>query len=85
MDTLRCGRSLADGHLQHRIAQASNQRHRQYGEGKRDIVGTTVYRLDKEKPVGTLLADTRPLPTDGAVFCERLDARRLDDLIGEQS
>ena len=77
--------SLADGHLQHRIASVRDERTLRYREGKRDIVGTTAYRLEKEKPVGTLPAEKRPIPTDGAVFCERLDALRLDDLIGGQS
>ena len=67
------------------IAAARDERIREYRDGKRDIVGTTVYRLDKEKPVETLAADKRPLPTTGAVFCERLDSLRLDQLIGEQA
>jgi methylmalonyl-CoA mutase len=77
--------SLASGHLQRRIAAARNERIRQYRDGKRDIVGTTVYRPEKERPTETLLAEKRPIPTDGAVFCERLDSFRIDQLIGERS
>lgn len=77
-------RSLAAGHLQSRIAAARDDRARQYREGKHEIVGTTVYRLDKEKPVDTLAADKRPMPTDGAAFCERLESIRIDELIGGQ-
>ena len=77
-------RSLAGGHLQHRIAGARDERASQYRDGKRAIVGTTLYRLDKEKRTEVLAAEKRPIPTDGAVFCERLDALRTDELIGEQ-
>ncbi len=77
-------RSLEGGHLQRRIATARDERIRLYRDGERSIVGTTLYRLDEEKPVETLPAEKRPGPTDGAVFCERLDALRMDDLIGRQ-
>jgi methylmalonyl-CoA mutase len=77
-------RSLAGGHLQRRIAAARDERTRQYREGKRAIVGTTLYRLDKEKSAELLAADKRPIPTDGAVFCDRLDALRTDELLGDQ-
>ena len=75
--------SLAGGHLQARIAAARDDRTRQYNEGNRSIVGTTVYRLDKEKPVDTLSAEKRPMPVEGAVFCDRLDAVRIDQSIGD--
>lgn len=78
-------KSLAGGNLQRRIAAARDERIRQYRDGKHDIVGTTVYRIASEKPVETLSAEKRPLPTNGAVFCERLDALRTDELIGERS
>lgn len=78
-------RSLAGGHLQGRIAAARDQRSRQYRDGERAILGTTLYRLDKEKPVETLAAEKRPMPIDGAVFCERLDALRVDEMIGGQA
>lgn len=76
-------KSLAGGQLQRRIAAAREERMSQYRDGKRAIIGTTLYRLDKDKPVETLAAKKRPMPTDGAVFCERLDALRVDELIGE--
>jgi methylmalonyl-CoA mutase len=77
-------RSLAEGHLQHRIAAARDERARQYRQGERAILGTTLYRLDKEKPVDLLAAERRPVTTDGAVFCDRLDALRTDELLGDQ-
>jgi methylmalonyl-CoA mutase len=77
-------KSLAGGHLQRRIAAARDERGRQYRDGDRPIIGTTLHRLDKEEPIETLVADKQPIPTDGAVFCERLDAVRLDELVGGQ-
>ncbi len=77
-------KSLADGNLQSRIATAREERNGQYRDGSRAIVGTTLYRLDTERPTKTLAADKRPLPTDGAVFCNRLDALRIDQSIEEQ-
>jgi methylmalonyl-CoA mutase len=77
-------RSLARGHLQRRIAAARDERAQQYREGRQAIVGTTLYRLDSEKPVDLLAAEKRPVTTDGAVFCDRLDALRTDELLGNQ-
>jgi methylmalonyl-CoA mutase len=77
-------KSLARGHLQSRIAAARDKRVQQYRDDKREIVGTTVYRLGSERPAETLAADKRPTPTDGAVFCERLDAVRIDQSVGGQ-
>lgn len=77
-------RSLAGGHLQRRIAAARDERARQYREGKREIVGTTLYRAENEKPIDLLAAQRRPMPTEGAVFCERLDALRTDESLGTQ-
>ncbi len=78
-------RSLEAGKLQQRIVAARQERARQYREGNRAIVGTTLYRLASEKPVETLQAEKRPMPTEGAVFCERLDSPRIDELAGEAS
>jgi len=75
-------RSLAGGKLQQRIAASREARLSLYREGKRDIVGTTLYRLGNERPVETLAAEKRPLPADGAVFCDRLDSPRIDQSIG---
>ncbi len=75
-------RSLSAGALQGRIAAARGERARRYREGERSIVGTTLYRLAAEKPVETLQAEKRPMPADGAVFCERLDATRIDETVG---
>lgn len=78
-------RSLAAGALQQRIVEARDKRAGQYRDGQREIVGTTVYRLGTERPVETLEAEQRPLPTEGAVFCTRLESPRLDELVGERT
>jgi methylmalonyl-CoA mutase len=78
-------RSLAAGALQQRIVAAREGRSGEYRDGRREIVGTTVYKLGSEKPVKTLAAPKRPMPTDGAVFCERLECPRIDQLIGARS
>jgi methylmalonyl-CoA mutase len=78
-------RSLASGQLQRRISEARDKRAQQYRDGTREIVGTTLYRQDDEKQVGTLPAALRKPPTDGAVFCERLASVRIDELIGAAS
>ena len=49
--------------------------------GERAIVGTTLYPQKTERPVSTLDAERRPVPTDGAVFCEAMAALRIDETI----
>lgn len=75
-------RSLADGFIQDRIASAREARLAAYRDGGRSIVGTTVFRPTEDMTVETLPAPMRTLPTDGTVFCRRLDSARLDTLIG---
>ena len=75
--------SLRNGHLQGRIKNSRERRARDIMEGKRTIVGTTVHRLAKERPVATLAAGTMPVPEDGIVFCEKLSPVRHDELAGE--
>ncbi len=78
-------RSLAAGKLQQRIVAARDDRSRRHRDGARQIVGTTAYRLDGERPVKTLRAQRRPAPTAGAVACQRLDAVRSDETAGGPS
>jgi methylmalonyl-CoA mutase len=75
-------RSLSQGHIQKRVAEARNARVVEYRSGKRVLVGTTVYPVKSERPVKVLEADRRPAPSDGVVFCEPLPATRIDELIG---
>jgi len=78
-------RSLADGKLQQRIVEARDERARKFITGERQIVGTTIYGLAEEKSVETLSAGKRPMPTDGAVYCQKLETPRIDQLIGGTS
>jgi methylmalonyl-CoA mutase len=75
-------RSLAGGHLQNRVVEARDRRAADYKSGKRAIIGTTVFPAKIELPVETLPASPRPLPTDGTVFCQRLQSARIDELLG---
>lgn len=70
--------SLAAGALQGRIARSRAKRLAEYADGKRVIVGTTRFAASSERPVAVLEAGRREPPTDGAVFCERIPAHRID-------
>jgi methylmalonyl-CoA mutase len=54
-------------------------------DGERAILGTTIYPAPEERAVITLDAKKRPMPEDGTVFCERLPAMRLDQLMGSNA
>jgi methylmalonyl-CoA mutase len=73
--------SLADGHVQNRVVGARDERARRYGDGGRQIVGTTLHPQKDEKSVGTLSANRPTLPQDGAVSCQRLEAMRNDEAL----
>lgn len=77
-------RSLSAGALQQRIVAARDKRVGQFRDGQRQIVGTTVYRLGEERSAETLAAGRRTPPTDGAVFCTKLESSRIDEWLGEQ-
>ncbi|WP_159590300.1 methylmalonyl-CoA mutase family protein [Chelativorans xinjiangense] len=76
-------RSLAAGHIQKRVAAARMERLGKVREGEHKIIGTTVYTMDRERPVATLAAERQPMPRDGAVACDPLPASRLDEGLGE--
>ncbi len=75
-------KSLAEGAVQDRVLAARDKRSAAYTADRRAIIGTTLYRAGRERPVETLSASRRPLPTDGSVFCRRLETARIDELIG---
>lgn len=75
-------KSLAEGAVQDRVLAARDKRSAAYRSGRRAVIGTTLYRAGAERPVDTLSASRRPLPTDGSVFCRRLETARIDELIG---
>lgn len=73
--------SLSAGRFQARVREARQRRAALYKAGERAIVGTTLYPQKTERPVSTLPAERRPVPTDGAVFCEAMPALRIDETI----
>ncbi|MGN6465107.1 MAG: methylmalonyl-CoA mutase subunit beta [Rhizobiaceae bacterium] len=77
--------SLSKGHFQERVKAARDERGVKLREGERAILGTTIYPPPKERAVSTLDAEKRPMPEDGSVFCERLPAMRLDQLMGNNA
>lgn len=76
--------SLADGHVQKRVAQARAARVERYASGRSVIVGATLFPAGTERPVNVLPSQTRAMPDDGTVFCEQLAAARIDTLIGAE-
>jgi methylmalonyl-CoA mutase len=74
--------SLVAGRIQSRIVEARGRLGQSYREGRRQIVGTTLYPVRSERSVATLAAERRPVRDEGALFCERLEAMRIDQLIG---
>jgi len=71
--------SLSAGKLQARIRASADQRRQAIAEGKRHILGTTLYPLAAERPVSVLAAPRQPVPSDGAEHCEPLPPVRLDE------
>ena len=74
--------SLVAGRIQSRIVEARDGLGQAYRDGKRQIVGTTLYPASAERPVTTLAAERRPARDEGALFCERLEPLRIDQTIG---
>lgn len=74
-------KSLSEGRFQTRVREARERRAAAYRAGEHAIVGTTLYPMKEERPVSTLPAERRPVPTDGAVFCEAIPALRIDETI----
>ena len=74
--------SLVENRIQQRIGAAREARAALYADGGRSIVGTSVYALKQERPVKVLDAQRRAGPMDGVVFCDALEATRIDQLPG---
>jgi methylmalonyl-CoA mutase len=77
--------SLSKGHFQARVKAEREERATRLRDGERAILGTTIYPAPEERAVITLDAKKRPMPEDGTVFCERLPAMRLDQLMGSNA
>lgn len=74
--------SLVENRIQQRIGAARASRAALYADGRRSIVGTSVYALKQERSVKVLDAQRRAGPMDGVVFCDALEATRIDQLPG---
>lgn len=74
--------ALVAGRLQAAILESRDKRAADYAAGEIAIVGTNRYPPDKERPVTVLEAPVRPMPSDGAIHCDRLDTVRIDMLDG---
>ena len=72
---------LLAGTIQRRIAKARDERAEEYRSGRRHLVGTTLFPAASERPVETLDATPKPLGEEGVAMCERLEPRRIDEII----
>ncbi|RCS23309.1 methylmalonyl-CoA mutase [Phyllobacterium salinisoli] len=75
--------SLVRGSFQTQIADAREKRAAAYRNGKKSIVGTTIYPPKQDRPVTVLDAERKPLPSEGAVHCPPLVFERIDETLGE--
>lgn len=77
-------RSLAAGLIQQRIGAAREARAEAYRSGKRTLVGTTIFPLEKERRAAILPASRYELASSagGVLGCERLMATRIDETLG---
>lgn len=76
---------LAAGRLQAQINKSRDARAARFAAGDVPIVGTNRYPAEKERNVSVLKAGQKPMPTDGAVHCDKLDTIRLDIDSGGQT
>ena len=77
--------SLVAGKVQSRVIAARNKRADDYGQGKHQIIGTTLYPQKSERAVNVLEAARRSVSGDGAVSCERLEPMRIDQTMPAKS
>lgn len=77
--------ALAAGNLQAEITASSDDRSSRYANDKIPVVGTNRFPAAQERPVKVLDAEKRPMPTDGAVHCQKLESVRIDALPGATS
>ncbi len=77
--------SLASGNLQKRIVASRQMREKALQADGISLVGTNRYPAEIEREVRILPADQKPVPTEGAEHCDRLEIGRLDMVGGGQS
>ncbi|WPZ14181.1 methylmalonyl-CoA mutase family protein [Nitratireductor rhodophyticola] len=76
-------RSLMNGQIQERVLEMRERREQRINDGKKPIVGTTIYPAAEERPVKTLDAQSPDFSGEtAAVRCQPLLAQRLDETGG---
>jgi len=78
-------KSLVSGHLQALITEDRDKRAAAYRDGKRSIVGTTIYPPKEDRPVRVLEAERKAPPSEGAVHCAPLVFKRIDESLSENA
>ncbi|MBN9074355.1 MAG: methylmalonyl-CoA mutase [Rhizobiales bacterium] len=78
-------RSLSGGHVQARIAEATQKRAEAFRAGERHVIGTTLFALLEERPVTVLKAESPSAVLDVAETCAPLIAKRIDELLDAAS
>ncbi len=76
---------LGAGSLQAKVLASRNARAERFETGEIPIVGTNRFPAESERKVSVLPAPTIPMPTEGAVHCDKLEAIRLDMVSGGRS
>lgn len=80
--------SLVAGNIQNRVLQARDERARRYAGAERHIVGTTIFPSVKEAPARVADIARRPtppaVPPHAKATCQRLDALRIDETLGDR-
>ncbi|MGL4490095.1 MAG: methylmalonyl-CoA mutase family protein [Rhizobiaceae bacterium] len=72
-------RSLAANLFQIRIASTEALRQAEYESKQRNIIGTTVFAVNDERPVAVLQAERPTLKLEAGVRCEALVMRRISE------
>ncbi|MBO6538904.1 MAG: methylmalonyl-CoA mutase [Rhizobiaceae bacterium] len=76
-------RSVLEGKVQQRIAEAREQAATTLRKGKPPIIGTTVHPTGIDPDVPSLPARPEVAAAEGTIFCEQLPTIRLDELLEE--
>ncbi len=77
--------SLSTGKLQAKILTSRQSRSGRFASDDISLVGVNRFPLDKERAVKVLEAARLPMPSEGAVHCEKLETVRLETLGGDNS
>ncbi|MBO6719111.1 MAG: methylmalonyl-CoA mutase [Rhizobiaceae bacterium] len=76
-------RSVLDGRIQQRIAEARETKAARLRDGEQAIVGTTLHPTPDIPEIDIAPPPAEPSPPDGTIFCNPLPVLRIDELVGE--